>query len=84
MIAAGDKEAEIGVREFHLGRGQRAGSGVAAVAGADERVAAVVTELAIDAVNLASDRGETEAGASGLPTVEAVAFKGFDDFGVRL
>ena len=84
MVTARDEKAESGVREFHLGRGQRTGSGVAAVAGADERVAAVVTELAIDAVDLARDRREAEAAASGLPAVEAVPFEGFDDLGVRL
>ena len=84
MIATRDEEAEKGVRELHLGRGQRAGGGVAAKPGADERIASVVAELAIDAVDLAGDRRQAEAGASGLPAVKAVAFKGFDDLGLCL
>ncbi|NDA68080.1 MAG: hypothetical protein EBY09_15815 [Verrucomicrobia bacterium] len=84
VIAAGDEETEVRMRELQLGRSQRAGGGVAAVAGSDERVAAVVAELAVDAVDLAGDRGQSEAGAGRLPAVEAVAFEGLDDLGLRL
>ena len=82
VIAARDEEAELGVGEHDLRRCQRAGRGVAAVAGADEGVAAVVAELAVDAIDLAGDGRQTEAGAGGLPAVETVAFEGFDDLGV--
>ena len=82
VVAARDEEAELGKGEFDLGRGQRAGGGVAAQAGADEGVAAVVAELAVDAVDLAGDRRQAEAGTGGLPAVETVAFEGFDDLGV--
>ena len=84
VIAAGDEEADVRMREFELGRSQGAGGGVAAVARADERVTAVVAELSVDAVDLAGDRRQAEAGAGGLPAVEAVAFEGLDDLGVRL
>ena len=82
MIAAGDEEAEVGMRELHLRRGQRTGGGIAAQAGAHERVAAVVAELAVDAVDLAGDRRQAEAGAGRLPAVKTVAFEGFDDLGL--
>ena len=84
MVAAGDKEAQGGVRELHLGRGQRSRGGVAAQAGADERVTPIITELTIDAIDLARDRRETEASAGGLPAIEAVALEGFNDLGLGL
>jgi hypothetical protein len=82
VVAAGDEEAKLRIGELDLGRREGAGSGVAAQAGAHERVAAVVAELAVDAVNLAGDRRQAETGAGRLPAVEAVAFEGFDDLGL--
>ena len=82
MITPGDQEAEVRMRQLHLGRSQRARGGVTAQAGADEGVAAVVAELTVDAVDLAGDRRQAEAGAGRLPAVETVAFEGFDDLGL--
>ena len=84
VIAAGDEEADVRMRELELRRSERARGGVAAVAGAHEGIAAIIAELAVDAVDLAGDRRQAEAGARGLPAVEAVAFEGLDDLGVGL
>ena len=84
MVASGDQEAQVRMGELELRRGQRAGGGVAAMSGTDERVAPVVAELSVDAVELAGDRGEAESSAGRLPAVEAVALEGLDDLGVGL
>ena len=84
MIATGDQETDERMRELKRRRSQGASGGVAAKAGTDERIAPIITELAVDAVDLARDRSQAEAGASGLPAIEAIAFEGFKDLGVSL
>ena len=84
MIAARHEEPKERVREQDVGRGQRTGRGVTAMARGDQGVAAIITELTIHAIDLASHRREAKGRARRLPAVEAVAFKGLDDLDVGL
>ena len=84
MITASDEEPEEGMREQDVGGGQRAGRGITAMARDNQGVAAVITELAIHASDLACHRSEAEGRARGLPAIKAVAFEGLDDLHVGL
>ena len=82
VVAAGDQKPEERMRQPDLRGGQRAGGGVAPVAGGDERVTTIVAELAVHAVDLPGDRGQAEGRTRRLPAVEAVALEGLDDLDV--
>ena len=80
MIAAGDEKTEERMGELDLRRSQSAGGGIAPMSGTSESVAHILAELAVHAVDLARDRRQPERRTGCLPTVEAIAFEGLDDF----